>query len=151
MFLVTEGAVVLHAGGARAPPDAPPGAPAAPPRPAGAGGSAAAGGGDSGELAAGERIVGKGDVFGEAGLFPEELGAHRVESARTLSFVSALVLTAAAMREIREEYPVVRARACVRVFACVRACVCACVQWCTAAHLFARRAAPATDCVIIRN
>jgi CRP-like cAMP-binding protein len=60
------------------------------------------------DLVAGERIAGKGDVFGEGGIFPEELGPLRLESAKTLSFVSALVLTAASMREIEAEYPVVR-------------------------------------------
>jgi hypothetical protein len=47
-------------------------------------------------------------VFGEGGLFPVELGPLRLESAKALSFVSALVLTAASMREIEAEYPVVR-------------------------------------------
>ncbi len=40
-------------------------------------------------------------------LIPEELGPLRLESARTLSFVSAFVLTAASMREIEAEYPAV--------------------------------------------
>ena len=60
------------------------------------------------DLAAGERIAGKGDVFGESGLFPEELGPFRLESAKTLSFVSAFVLTAASLREIEAEYHAVR-------------------------------------------
>lgn len=60
------------------------------------------------DLAAGERIAGKGDVFGEGVLFPEALGPLRLESAKTLSFVSVFVLTAASMREIEAEYPAVR-------------------------------------------
>ena len=105
MFLVVEGAVCLHAG-------------PRPPVPAESDDqqqrTAAHGGANeirkfgAVNLAAGERIAGKGDVFGEGALFPEELGPLRLESARTLSFVSALVLTAASMREIEEEYPAVR-------------------------------------------
>jgi CRP-like cAMP-binding protein len=53
----------------------------------------------------GERLVGKGDVFGEAGLFAEELGLLRRESAKTHSWVSVYVLTAAALRTISLEYP----------------------------------------------
>ncbi len=106
MFLMLDGAVCLHAG----------------PRPlpsaerndqqqriAGQSGVTAKESEKSGaaDMAAGERLVGKGDVFGEGGLFPEELGPLRLESARTLSFVSALVLTAASAREIEAEYPAV--------------------------------------------
>ena len=113
MFLVLEGAVVLHAGPRPPAPAAESGRGDPQPQQAVQGGDAEgkAGGAD---LAAGERIAGKGDVFGESGLFPEELGAHRLESARTLSFVSAFVLTAAAMREIKEEYPAV----CRMAFTC---------------------------------
>jgi CRP-like cAMP-binding protein len=60
------------------------------------------------DLAAGERIAGNGDVFGEGALFPEELGPLRLESVKALSFVSAFVLTAASMREIEAEYPAVQ-------------------------------------------
>jgi CRP-like cAMP-binding protein len=51
------------------------------------------------------RIVGKGDVFGEGGLFTKELGLLRRESAKTQSWVSVYVLTAVALREISLEYP----------------------------------------------
>jgi hypothetical protein len=105
MFLVVEGTVVLHAG---------PRAPASEKSEnSDLGIQLAHGGGNKGfnvgavDLAAGERIAGKGDVFGEGGLFPEELGPLRLESAKTLSFVSAFVLTAASMREIEAEYPAV--------------------------------------------
>jgi CRP-like cAMP-binding protein len=53
----------------------------------------------------GTRIVGKGDVFGECGLFTKELGLLRRESAKTQSWVSVYVLTAAALREVSLEYP----------------------------------------------
>ena len=53
----------------------------------------------------GERLIGKGDVFGEAGLFPAELGPHRRESVTTLSRVMAYVLNAAALQAIADEYP----------------------------------------------
>ena len=104
MFLVVQGAVVVRAG-------------PRPPAPAESSDSAvqlAQGGGrqkpNAIDLAAGpgDRIAGKGDVFGEGGLFPEALGPIRLESAKTLSFVSAFILTAAAMREIEAEYPAVR-------------------------------------------
>jgi CRP-like cAMP-binding protein len=52
-----------------------------------------------------ERIVGKGDVFGEGGLFTQELGLLRRESAKTHSWVAVYVLTAAALRDIAVEYP----------------------------------------------
>ena len=106
MFLIVEGGVVLHAGPHPPPSAENSGVPQQPQR--------LQGGAQEGQLhgavnlAAGERIAGKGDVFGEGGLFPEELGPLRLESARTLSFVSALVLTAASMREIEAEYPAVR-------------------------------------------
>ena len=64
------------------------------------------------DLAAGERIAGKGDVFGEGGLFQKELGPLRLESAKTLSFTSAFILTAASMREIEAEYPAVNHLSC---------------------------------------
>ncbi len=65
------------------------------------------GGDSSAEKAAGkgERLVGKGDVFGEAALFPGELGPRRRESVMTLSRVQAYVLNAAALAEIEDEYP----------------------------------------------
>ena len=47
----------------------------------------------------------KGDVIGEAGLFTEELGLLRRESARTQSWVSVYVLTGSALQEISLEYP----------------------------------------------
>jgi CRP-like cAMP-binding protein len=67
--------------------------------------------GDSGVVKSagkGKRLAGKGDVFGEAGLFPAELGPHRQESVTTLSRVMAYVLNAAALQEIAGEYPEVR-------------------------------------------
>ena len=73
-----------------------------------ASGAGAGGGGGSGaEKAAGkgERLAGKGDVFGEAALFPGELGPRRRESVTTLSRVLAYVLKAAALEEIADEYP----------------------------------------------
>jgi CRP-like cAMP-binding protein len=110
MFLVVEGAVVVRAG-----PHSP-----APAEKSDQRGSQPAQGGDvqslnvgAVDLAAGERIVGKGDIFGEGGLFPEDLGSLRLESARTLSFVSAYILTAASMREIKAEYPAVRCLCCM--------------------------------------
>ena len=106
MFLIVEGTVVLYAG-------------LRPPVPADKSDRdiPLAQGGDkrglnvgppgAGDLAAGEWIAGKGDVFGESGLFPEVLGPLRLESAEAVSFLSALVLTAASMREIEAEYPAV--------------------------------------------
>ena len=110
MFLIVDGSVVLHAA----------------PRPGGPGPSGREGwtqtsqppaqqlpeGSSKGggtmvatvESAAGERIAGKGDVFGEGGLFPE-LGLWRRESAMALSWVSAYVMNAAALLEIAREYP----------------------------------------------
>jgi CRP-like cAMP-binding protein len=73
-----------------------------------------AGAGRGGEAGAekaagkGERLAGKGDVFGEAALFPMELGPRRREGATALSRVLAYVLNAAALAEIADEYPEVR-------------------------------------------
>jgi CRP-like cAMP-binding protein len=53
----------------------------------------------------GERIASKGDVFGEGGLFPQELGLVRRESATALTWVSTYSLSAAAMQDIGAEYP----------------------------------------------
>ena len=58
---------------------------------------------------AGEHIVSKGDIFGEGALFPSELGDWRQENAKALSWVSACVLSAAALREITAVYPEVPA------------------------------------------
>jgi CRP-like cAMP-binding protein len=58
-----------------------------------------------GKEAMGERIAAKGDVFGEDGLFPKELGLLRRESATALTWVSVYVLSAAAVRDIECEYP----------------------------------------------
>jgi CRP-like cAMP-binding protein len=55
--------------------------------------------------AKGERFAGKGDVFGEAGLFPGELGSCRRECVTTLSRMTAYVMNAAALQEIADEYP----------------------------------------------
>ncbi len=54
--------------------------------------------------AAGDRIAGKGDVFGEGGLFLE-LGERRRESATALSWTSMYALNAASLLEIAKEYP----------------------------------------------
>jgi CRP-like cAMP-binding protein len=96
MFFLVEGAVVLYAG-------------QRPPTPNDKGIQQDKQGSNVGavDLAAGERIAGNGDVFGEGGLFPEELGPIRLESAKALSFVSAYVLTAASLREIEAEFPAV--------------------------------------------
>jgi CRP-like cAMP-binding protein len=51
------------------------------------------------------RVVGKGDVFGEGGLFTQELGLFRRESAEAMSWLSVYVLTASALQEISAEYP----------------------------------------------
>jgi hypothetical protein len=64
---------------------------------------------------AGEHIVSKGDIFGEGGLFPSELGDWRQENATALSWVSAYALSAAAMREIAAVYPEVSASACMPI------------------------------------
>jgi hypothetical protein len=108
MFLVVEGAVVLHAG------KSPSAAADQPDR-----GAQLAPSGVKHDLSvaavdlpAEERIAGQGDLFGEGVLFPEELGPLRLESARTLSFVSAFILTAASMREIEAEYPAVNRFRC---------------------------------------
>jgi hypothetical protein len=53
-------------------------------------------------------IVTKGDVFGEAGLFPEELGLCRRESVSALTWVCAYTLNSAALQEISAEYPEVQ-------------------------------------------
>jgi CRP-like cAMP-binding protein len=66
----------------------------------------------------GERLVGRGDVFGEAGLFTDELGLLRRESAKTQSWVSVYVLTAAALRDIAVEYPEVRLCLLILFLAC---------------------------------
>jgi CRP-like cAMP-binding protein len=101
MYLVLEGSVVLRSqlptsgfdpqGHARPP----------------AKGAGEGGGGSSLVRVAvkGEWLAGKGDVFGEAGLFPEELGPHRRESATTLSRITAYVLDEAALQDIANEYP----------------------------------------------
>ncbi len=118
MFLVVEGAVVLRAG-------------AGPPSPTdncdrGTHQAERAGtyqvNAGAVDLSAGERIVKNGDLFGEGGLFPEELGPFRLESATALSFVSAFILTAASTREIEAEYPAVNiflSRSSVDVCFCV--------------------------------
>ncbi len=112
MFLVLEGAVVLYAG-PRPPAPATESSRGTPQQPA-VQGENVEGKASGVDLTAGERIASKGDVFGESGLFPGELGPHRLESARTLSFMSAFILTAASMQEIKEEYPAV----CCMVFTC---------------------------------
>jgi CRP-like cAMP-binding protein len=64
--------------------------------------------GDAGcerEETIGERIAAKGDIFGEGGLFPKELGLVRRESATALTWVSTYALSAAAMQEVESEYP----------------------------------------------
>ncbi len=114
MFLIAEGTVVLYAGqqpmATIARSDSALSAMELPKDGGGQGGPSEAALTKSGavDLAAGERIAGKGDVIGEGALFPEELGPLRLESAMALSFVSAFVLTAASMREIEAEYPAVR-------------------------------------------
>jgi CRP-like cAMP-binding protein len=52
-----------------------------------------------------ERMLQKGDIFGEGCLFPDELGAHRRERASAVSIVSVYALQASALLEIAEEYP----------------------------------------------
>jgi CRP-like cAMP-binding protein len=106
MFLILEGAVVVHAG------PQPPTAPVDEPernvqRLLAHGGSTRNLKVDAEGLAVGERVAGKGDVFGESVLFPEELSPFRLESAKALSFVSAFVLTANSMQDIKLEYPMV--------------------------------------------
>ena len=54
------------------------------------------------------RIVGKGDVFGESGLFTKELGLFRRESAEAMSWLSVYVLSAPALQKISDEYPEVK-------------------------------------------
>ena len=110
MYLVVDGAVVLRTRFTAAP-STDPQAQQQQQQLAGSAGE----GGDSGAAAKaaggkGERLVGKGDVFGEAGLFPGELGPCRRESVTTLSRVSVYVLNAAALQEIEDEYPEVRLR-----------------------------------------
>jgi CRP-like cAMP-binding protein len=53
----------------------------------------------------GERIYAKGDVFGEGGLFPQELGLLRRECATALTWASMYSLSAAAMQNVGAEYP----------------------------------------------
>jgi CRP-like cAMP-binding protein len=106
MYLILEGAVVLNAG-PRAPASAETSDRGISQQRTALGGSKLGLNVGASDLAAGERIAGKGDVFGEGGLFPEEMGTYRLESAKTLSFVSAFVLTAASMREIEAECPAV--------------------------------------------
>ena len=113
MFLVVEGAVVVRAG-----PHSPAPAEKSDQRGSHLVQSGDQKGSNAVDLAAGaggpgERIAGKGDVFGEGGLFPEELGPIRLESAKALSFVSVLTLTAAFMREIEAEYPAVN---CLNIY-----------------------------------
>ena len=57
------------------------------------------------ERVAGEHIVSKGDIFGEGGLFPSELGCWRHENAMALSWVSAYALSATSLCEIAKLYP----------------------------------------------
>ncbi len=102
MYFVVDGAALVYTGL----PVADPG-PVAEPEPGGGGGG---GGGDvvAGRARAarkGERIVGKGDVFGEGGLFTQELGRFRRESAEAMSWLSVYVLSASALREISAEHP----------------------------------------------
>ena len=116
MYLIVDGSVALHA----APRQGTPGfggrsqAPQQPPE----------GVGDDGcttvESAVGERIAGKGDVFGEGGLFPE-LGLRRRESATALSWVSVYMLNASTLLEIAKEYPEVRRQ--LGGMVCVSVCV----------------------------
>ena len=118
MFLIVEGAVVLHAG--PRPPAPADKSDRAIPLAQGSGmpGAMIVGAKEAADLAAGERIAGKGDVFGEDGLFPEEMGTYRLESAKTLSFVSAFILTAASMLEIKAEYPAVNSLGRTSALAC---------------------------------
>ena len=53
-------------------------------------------------------IVTKGDVFGEGGLFPAELGLCRRESVSALTWVCAYTLNSMALQEISAEYPEVQ-------------------------------------------
>ncbi len=104
MFFVVQGSVVLHA----APRAAAPGPRGRmqthqPPAPEQLPGGFGKDGGTT-VAAAGERIAGKGDVFGEGGLF-SELGMWRRENATALSWVSAYVLSAATLLEITKKYP----------------------------------------------
>ncbi len=105
MYFIVDGSVVLHAAPrhtATSPLELGP-MQASQPLPQG---SRTEGGAPT-AAAAGERIAGKGDVFGEGGLFPE-LGTRRRESATALSWVSAYMLNAEALAEIAKEYPEVR-------------------------------------------
>ena len=63
---------------------------------------------DGADKVVGERVVTKGDVFGEGGLFPAELGPCRKESVSALTWVSAYTLNAAALLEISADYPEVQ-------------------------------------------
>jgi CRP-like cAMP-binding protein len=88
MFFVLDGTVVVHANGPCAlKAQDPPG---------------------EADKVVGEGIVTQGDVFGEAGLFPTELGPWRRESVSALTWVSAYTLNAAALRDISAEYPEVQ-------------------------------------------
>jgi CRP-like cAMP-binding protein len=104
MFLVVEGAVVVHAGPGLVQTDAKK-LPRFMDKHAALSLPAEGGEGGEGEEAIGERIAAKGDVFGEGGLFPAELGLVRRESATALTWVSTYALSAAAIREIEAEYP----------------------------------------------
>ncbi len=122
MYLIVDGSVALHA----APRQAAPGlggrtrqAPQQPPEGFGENG------GTTVESALGERIAGKGDVFGEGGLFPE-LGLRRRENATALSWVSVYMLNASTLLEIAKEYPEVR-RQLGGMFLCACNCLCLCI------------------------
>ena len=106
MFLVVDGAARVHTG-------LPLPSPTADPEDEDGGGGEGGGGGGGGDegawrawaARAGERIVGKGDVFGEGGLFTRELGLFRRESAQAASWLSVYVLDAPALDRISLEYP----------------------------------------------
>ncbi len=57
----------------------------------------------------GESVVTKGDVFGEGGLFPVELGPCRRETVFALTWVSVYTLSNSALWEISASYPEVSA------------------------------------------
>ncbi len=82
---------------------------------------AEAGGDDEGDQAVGDKIVTKGDVFGEGGVFPAELGPCRRESVSALTWVSAYTLNAAALREISAEYPEVKSHILPAAMRCIAA------------------------------
>jgi CRP-like cAMP-binding protein len=94
MFFVVDGTVVVHADSSCSPADKP-----------------AVLEDDESDNAAKvvcKGIVTKGDVFGEGGLFPAELGPCRRESVSALTWVSAYTLNSSALHEISAEYPEVR-------------------------------------------